>query len=115
MIVTKKSLQDMLAYEADEERLKQIIGRALVALFRRQTEVEKAVNTTKTVNNRGFTAADAKSGSITAKYFIKHGTLLDWQVRKWAAGMGEFGEPRLVKYWRQLNEVAEEKRAAKAA
>jgi hypothetical protein len=55
------------------------IGRALVHLFNRQTEDEKATSDTRHHNARGFTPADAKRGSITAKYYIKHRKLEDWQ------------------------------------
>ncbi|MFY0656422.1 MAG: hypothetical protein JXR12_06700 [Neptunomonas phycophila] len=88
------------------------IGKALVAIFNFQTEDEKSANSTDNHNNIGFSGSDAKDGSITAKYFLKHGTLLDWMVDNW---MKDFrGSPRITKYARQLNIVAEAK-AAKAA
>ncbi len=87
------------------------IGKALVAIFNFQTEEEKTHNDTETNNNIGFSGSDAKDGSITAKYFLKHGTLLEWMVDNW---MKDFrGSPRITKYARQLNIVAEAK-AAKA-
>jgi hypothetical protein len=49
------------------------VGNALVHLFRRQTEVEQASNDTRHHNMRGFIGADARR----AKYFLKHGELLD--------------------------------------
>ena len=45
------------------------IGRALVHLFRRQTEDEQESNSTRHDNQRGFTSSDARRGSITAKYY----------------------------------------------
>jgi hypothetical protein len=95
----------------DPVKLQHIVGRALVALFKRQTETERASNDTNVNNNRGFTAGDAKSGSITAKYYIKHKKLESWQVQRWLEG-NERGEMRLTKYWRQINEVAAEKAKA---
>lgn len=92
----------------DPIKLQHIVGRALVALFKRQTETERTLNDTNVNNNRGFTSGDAKSGSITAKYYIKHKKLESWQVQKWLEG-NERGEMRLTKYWRQINEAAAEK------
>ena len=110
-IVTKRSLEAMCRTAASEEQLARIIGRAVLALFKRQTEDERKDNTTRVHNRRGFKPQDAREGSITAKYFIKHGTLQDWQVRKWTK-TNEMGEMRITKYWRQLNEEAVARRAA---
>jgi len=102
--VTRYSLQMMLD-NADEAKKAQIIGRALVVLFKRQTEHEKQVNTTNVNNNVGFTGADGKSGCISAKSYIKNGTLADWVVAKWMK-KGSKGYSRIVKYHAQLNEAA---------
>lgn len=112
-IVTRKSLCEMIE-DATPERRAKIVGRACVVLFKRQTEAEKADNDAKVVNLRGFCAQDARSGSITAKYFLKHKHLEDWQVQKWIKPDAR-GIPRIVKYWRQLDEEAHEKQACNAA
>ena len=88
------------------------IGRALVHLFNRQTRDEQAANQTRDHNCRGFTSADARQGCIHAKYYIKHGTLLPWQVRYWLKADRK-GNLRLGKYWRQLAEEASRKAALK--
>ncbi len=103
-IVTKQSLLAML--QASQERQAQVVGRALVALFHRQTVDEKEVNSTRHENDLGFQHSDAKRGSITAKYFLKHGTLQGWQIEPWLAPQGRHGYPRIAKYSRQLNEIA---------
>jgi hypothetical protein len=100
-LITRK---DAVAVEA--------IGRALVHLFNRQTEAEKVSNDTKVYNLRGFTAADARQGSIHAKYFLKHRMLTDWQVEHWLKPNRK-GTLRLAKYWRQLDEEARKRAAAK--
>lgn len=87
------------------------VGRALVHLFNRQTEDEQAVNDTRHHNQRGFTGADARRGSITAKYFLKHRTLLDWQLEYWRAP-NRRGVPRLGKYYAQIAEEAKRKATA---
>ena len=113
MIVTKDSLRRLL--ETNDEALKaRIIGKALVVIFKNQTATERTCNTTAENNGVGFTGADAKGGCLTAKSFIKNGTLLDWQVAKWMRPAKD-GYPRLCKYYRQLNAAAEAKAAGKVA
>lgn len=84
------------------------IGRALVHLFKRQTEAERAINSTAVHNARGFTPADARIGSITAKYYIKNKKLLDWQVAQWIDQNAK-GRLRLEKYYRQIAEEVSSK------
>jgi hypothetical protein len=108
-IVTRESLQDMLDNNP-QAKVAQVVGRALVVLFKNQTRDEQAMNSTNKDNGIGFTGADAHSGSITAKYFMKHGTLLDWQVERWTRPAAS-GFSRITKYHKQLNEAALAKRA----
>ena len=61
-----------------------------------------------------FTSADALSGSLTAKYYLKHKTLQGWQVDRWTK-LNKRGDMRIAKYWAQLARAAEEKAAIKAA
>lgn len=112
-IVTKQSMIESLNTLSDEKVI-QYVGRALVAIFRNQTDNEKVENQTNHTNDIGFSSSDAKDGCITAKYFIKHGTLLGWMLDNWTRDWR--GAPRITKYHRQLNEVAMAKaaRAAKA-
>jgi hypothetical protein len=107
-LVTRESLIDIVT--RGNEVSKEAVGRALVHLFNRQTIDEQITNDTCKYNDIGFTPQDARSGSITAKYFIKHRTLLDWQYEKWIEPNAK-GIPRIAKYWRQLNEVANEKQS----
>jgi hypothetical protein len=111
-IVTRDSLKQMLV-TATPERQIQIIGRALVRIFEGQTAAEKAANTTDVDNGIGFSGADAKAGTLTAKYFLKHKTLLQWQVTKWMQHSAE-GYPRICKYHKQLNAIAEAKASNQA-
>lgn len=112
-IVTRESLQAQLNNATPEKRI-QIVGRALVALFDRQTQTEKQINHTQNWNTVGFSGSDAKAGSLTAKSFLKHGTLQDWQVERWLK-LGSNGYARLTKYHRQLNDIAEAKAAQRRA
>ena len=111
-IVTKQSLAQMLN-GADEAKRAQIIGRALVALFERQTAAEQSSDSTDQSNSIGFASCDARSGSLTAKSFLKNRTLLTWQVDRWMAPQRN-GLPRICKYDRQLNEIAAEKAARRS-
>jgi hypothetical protein len=90
------------------------VGRALVHLLNRQTREESRDNTTRNLNDVGFTPADARFGCIHAKYFIRHRMLTDWQVAYWVKPNAK-GVPRIAKYWRQLAEEAEKRAQQKAA
>ena len=91
------------------EKVANMVGRALVALFRRQTLDEQVSAHTRYDNDRGFTAADAESGTIGAKTFIRHGRFTaDWQWERWIK-LNTKGIPRIAKYVRQLNEIAQER------
>jgi len=109
MRITQDKLIGMLKSERPGFK-EAVIGRALVAIFKRQTKDEQAVNVTNCHNGIGFTGADAHSGCITAKYYIKHRTLLDWQVERWTK-TNRNGVPRIAKYWKQLDQIARERQA----
>ena len=108
-MITKDSLQKMLDSD-NKGYVMHVVGRALVALFERQTTEEQRTDDTKVDNSIGFAGCDARSGSLTAKSYLKYHALQDWQVEKWTK-KGENGYSRLSKYWKQLNEVAEAKKA----
>jgi hypothetical protein len=108
-IVTRESLARMLL-EADDVKRQHIIGRALVALFKRQTQAEQANLTTQVDNGVGFTGGDAIGGSLTAKSYLARRQLQPWQVEKWTR-TGSNGFPRICKYAKQLDEIARERAA----
>jgi hypothetical protein len=104
-LVTRESLQALLMGPKAAE----VVGRALKAIFiANQTEDERSANSTNKWNGVGFSGADARSASITAKYYIKHGKLLPWQVDQWTKRQKN-GFARLTKYYKQLNLIAIEK------
>ena len=105
-IVTKDTLLALL--NNCEKMRPHVIGRALVVLFERQTAAEQDQNATTQHNAIGFTGADGYSGCLTAKFYIKHKTLLDWQIDRWMK-VGKSGYPRICKYWKQLDEAAQAK------
>ena len=107
-IITRDWMCNYIANRSPKQ-VEQMVGRALVHLFNRQTEDEKAVNDTREHNNIGFTPADAHTGCITAKVFLKRRALLDWQLERWTKPNVK-GIPRIAKYHAQLNQVAEAKR-----
>ena len=106
-IVTRESLTDMIE-TANDAKKQAIVGRALVVVFNNQTENEKAVNETNQDNGVGFTGADARAGSLTAKFWLKHQRLEDWMVDNWTR-KNVNGVMRLAKYHKQLNAAAEKK------
>jgi hypothetical protein len=109
VIVTRESIAAMLNNE-NPEYVKKVVGKALTAIYERQTSAEQANDATHEHNGIGFAGCDAESGSKTAKFFAKHKTLLDWQVDRWTK-IGKNGFARLCKYHAQLNEVALSKMA----
>jgi hypothetical protein len=103
-VVTKDSLHVMLRND-NIQYVDAVIGRALLAILKRQTDDEARSADTKYQNGVGFNSADAKSGTLTAKAFAKNKSLLDWQRGKWLTP-AKNGYPRLCKYAKQLNEIA---------
>lgn len=106
-LVTQESLQTMLD-NPNKDYVAHVIGRALIGLLKRQTSAEQDTNTTNVHNNVGFTGADGYGGSLTAKFYLKHNRLEDWQIERWVK-RGKNGYSRLTKYAKQLNEIANEK------
>ena len=109
-VVTKDSLRVMLRND-NIQYVDAVIGRALLAILKRQTDDEARSADTKYQNGVGFNSADAKSGTLTAKAFAKNKSLLDWQRNKWLKP-AKNSYPRLCKYAKQLNEIALEKETA---
>lgn len=102
--VTKESLTALVT-NTDQRKQITAIGRALVVILNNQTMDEQQEGSTKESNGIGFTGADAHSGTITAKYYLKHGTLRDFQIKMWTA-KNSTGTLRVCKYWKQLNDAA---------
>jgi len=103
-IVTKDSLQLMLDHH-NPKYVEAVVGRALTAIFKFQTEDEQTSNATTHHNGVGFTGADGYGGSLTAKYWMKHNSLQPWMIEKWTAKT-KSGYARLAKYHRQLNDIS---------
>jgi len=95
--------------EASFERQQHIIGRALVAIFERQTQSEQCSDHTQEDNGVGFAGCDAEGGSKTAKSYLKRKALVQWQVEKWTRMSPTTGFSRICKYAGQLNQIAIEK------
>lgn len=108
-LVTRQSLQTMLD-NPNPNYVMAVIGRALVNIYERQTEDEKRSDSTRIHNNIGFAGCDAESGSKTAKFYLRHKMLQQWQMDLWLRKNDKTGFSRLCKYHRQLNEIALEKR-----
>lgn len=103
VIVTRESLTRMLQ-DPNTAKVQAVIGRALTLLLARQTREEAEANTTRQHNTVGFSSSDARTGCLTAKYWLKHKRLEDWMIAQWTRDWK--GAPRLAKYHAQLNEEA---------
>jgi hypothetical protein len=111
-IVTKQSMIEMIN-SADQVKKMHIVGRALSAIYGYQTQEEKGSDTTIDHNGVGFTGADADWGSRAARFYIRNGWVGQKTVDSWLAPTkGAGGAPKITKYWRQLNVVANIKQDA---
>lgn len=108
IVITKEWLAVRLATK-DKIR---VIGRALLAIYKMQTESEQQSEKTTKSNGIGFSKTDARIGSIAALMYANKGTLEQWVVDAWV--IPKHGYPRLCKYSNQLNAIAQE-RQLKAA
>ena len=111
--ISKEAIQALLLRNDDIGM--NAVGRALVALNRRQTSVERSIQATTVHNAQGFTPSDARIGTSMAEFYAKAGKLTPKQVAYWQESRTPSGRPRIVKYWKQLIEVANEKQARKQA
>lgn len=104
ILVSRQSIQNMLA-DTRPGFVMHVVGKALVGIYQYQTDQEKATNSTINNNNVGFAGCDGKSGSMTAKFYLKNKRLEDWMVEKWTKP-GSNGYARITKYHKQLNTIA---------
>jgi hypothetical protein len=79
------------------------VGRALVDIFNQQAAEEKSCNYTRLSNGMGFSKAHGRIGALAAKYFLKHGTLLDWQLKPWLKDKN--GKPMICQYEKQIAKI----------
>lgn len=107
-LVTREWLREKLATAKSPSY---VIGRALIAIYERQTSEEQSSASTRVRNGVGFTGADAEIGTRCAKAALA-GELKPWMVKIWS-GVTSTGFPKICKYARQLNEVAEIKQNLK--
>jgi hypothetical protein len=83
------------------------IGRALVALHKRQTDDEKLHQNTCKKNGRGFRPCDAFVGSSMAEFYQKNGYITSKQAAYWRKPMKN-GQMKIAIYANQLLVVAGE-------
>lgn len=83
------------------------VGRALVALNKRQTQDERSAEQTRYLNLRGFMPMHAKKGTGMAQFFERTGFLTKKQLEWWRKPTPT-GKPRIEKYVGQLLKIAEE-------
>jgi hypothetical protein len=91
---TKDSIQSLLATSD------RAVERALVQIYHRQTLDEKKAGDTSEHNGVGFTGIDGEFLSDVAAKCIKYNGL--------TAGQLKAVRPKMMKYWKQLMEIAEQ-------
>lgn len=93
-----KRIFELYQQTPTDERIKQKICRALVALYERQTEDEQSTETTSTKNGIGFNGIDAPILTSLAKFYQERGFLTPKQV--------DLAAKRLQRYTKQLAHIA---------
>ncbi len=101
MTHTKETIIQLL------ERNDTAVGRALVALNKRQTADEQVDKTTRVHNSMGFRPCDAYMGTSLAKWFEEKGFLTAKQLA-WCRKPNSKGKIRISCYAGQLLKVIEE-------
>ena len=96
---TAEEIKGVLA--RTDKAAQEFIGRAVYALFLRQTEGERVLGNTVEHNGRGFSSCDANILSSFAKFWKKAGFLTPKQTA--------LARKKLMKYGRQLAEIAMER------
>lgn len=90
--------------EAIKEQMKvseKWVLRGLVAIYRLQTESEKAIGTTVEDNGVGFNGVDSELLSSFAEQYIERGFLTTKQI--------EWARKKMLKYAGQLSKIANNK------
>ncbi len=105
--VTKEWLQVQLNINKEK-----VIGRSLMAIYKRQTADEQSNQRTKFNNGIGFAKPDARIGGIGARQYMNGGKLEPWVIEIWMR-LAKDGYPRICKYASQLNDIAEQRRVEK--
>lgn len=106
-LITKDLLKHMIL-DNDPEYANRVVGRALVVIFESQDPVEKVTGESCLKNSVGFTAFDAKIGSIAARYYKRAHALPANLYAVWTQ-IDSTGYPKICRYWKQLNAAAEKK------
>lgn len=106
-----KVTKEWLAIQLNINKEK-VIGRSLMAIYKRQTHDEQNGNATIKKNGIGFAKPDARIGGIGARQYMNGGKLEPWLVEIWMR-LAKDGYPRICKYVMQLEQIAEERRITK--
>lgn len=85
------------------------VGRALLAIYERQTQDEQSAGTTKYHNGVGFSAFDAEIMTSMARFYRKNESLTPKQLAWLRACPGKQKTPRIGKYAGQLADIANAK------
>lgn len=83
------------------------VARALVALYKRQTNDEQNSQATRWDNGQGFMPMHARMGTSMAQFYIRTGRLSQKQIAYWRRPTPS-GKARIEKYVGQLLKIAQE-------
>jgi hypothetical protein len=87
--------------------------RILLMLLDRQTEDEQKNDTTRESNAMGFAGVDGYIGTSMAKRVKARGFITENEYNFWMRDSR--GAPKIAKYWKQVNDEIEKKKASQTA
>lgn len=105
--LVKYSKEDIIEILENSDRA---VERAILAIYSRQTDLEKCNHATLSANGKGFTGAHGFIGSSMAQQIMSRGYLTKRQIGWWRVKPGKSNRMRIATYANQLLEIAEEKR-----
>ena len=97
-----KTKQDVIDLFNNKRLAPRALGRALLVLYRNQTNEEQRRKDTIVQNNKGFSSCHAGVGTTCAEYFLKNDHLQEWMINFWLGNTSPTSQKRIVKYHRQL-------------
>lgn len=98
-----------MAFQTQNRKRQMIlVGEALERILRNQTDDEVGAEDTRYHNGTGFSGVDGKIGTSMAKFYVRRKFLTPKQVAYWMKPMKN-GNPRILKYRKQLLEFAKKK------
>lgn len=106
VLLVKYTKDDIISLLETNDRA---VMRAVYAIYKRQTDMEKYNEQTFVANGIGFTGAHGHIGTSMGKQFEARGFLTKKQIGWWRKRIGKHGRMRIAMYAKQLLDIAAER------